>query len=380
MDHRKRILSTYDRIAPKLGEQYDSVKTPDVLPGFVERLPQMRALDLGCGNGRDAEWLANQGFSVDACDGSEGMLKEARASHAHPRVNYYYDRLPEMLHTAARNEKYDVVLLSAVWMHLSPEQRAKTLENILRHTKPGALIFLSLRHGPAPEDRPMFEVSADELKQLAGYHMLDFEHLPANHDKLGRSDVWWDNGVLRVMAKDGEPLSELKRQAVQGSLSSTYKPGFILALTQTLGELGDKLEHPDAAHAAIPTSDVIANWQSIYERAIAMELPQVPRAPLEAPLPHLRSDNPGKTVTHLWKRNGPMRHLVDTTSGQPLFTEVQGKDGTSHIQMPRAYAETMQSHGVLVRSGMAESMRRYLLRRHTARENDIEQFVATAGR
>src|SRR5512138_2446452 len=37
-----------------------------------------RALDLGCGTGRHALWLAAAGASVTAVDFSEGMLGEAR--------------------------------------------------------------------------------------------------------------------------------------------------------------------------------------------------------------------------------------------------------------------------------------------------------------
>lgn len=378
MTHRNRILATYDRKAGEFSKQYDSVATPDVLPGFVDRLPKLRALDLGCGNGRDAEWLANQGFGVDACDGSEGMLKEAQATHSHPRVQYYHDRMPELANTAARGNKYDAVLLSAVWMHLKPEQRAKTLERILRHTNPGALIFISLRHGNSPADRPMFEVSADELKQLAGYHMLSFEHLPANQDQLGRSDVWWDNVSLRMPKNHLEPLRTLKAQAIQGSLSSTYKPAFVLALAETLHQLGNTVEHVDAAQVAVPTATVVANWESIYRKALALELPQVPRAPLEAPLPYLRSDRGAsvdRAILRLWKRNGPMRHLMEPQSGMPLFTEHSDENGSS-IHVPRDYADAMQEHGVLIRSGMAESMRRFLMRRHADRANDIANFCS----
>jgi len=45
----------------------------------VEGLPPGRALDLACGSGRNAVWLARQGWSVVAADFSDVALDQARA-------------------------------------------------------------------------------------------------------------------------------------------------------------------------------------------------------------------------------------------------------------------------------------------------------------
>ncbi|MCP4715297.1 MAG: class I SAM-dependent methyltransferase [Deltaproteobacteria bacterium] len=57
-------------------------------------IPVCRALDLGCGTGTNAIWLANQGFTVTATDLSETALKLARAkSGAHTCVFKHSDFL-----------------------------------------------------------------------------------------------------------------------------------------------------------------------------------------------------------------------------------------------------------------------------------------------
>src|SRR5262245_5069064 len=45
-------------------------------------------LDLGCGTGRDALWLAAAGATVTAIDFSEGMLDEARRKHGAEQIRF----------------------------------------------------------------------------------------------------------------------------------------------------------------------------------------------------------------------------------------------------------------------------------------------------
>jgi len=48
----------------------------------------LRALDLGCGTGRHALWLAGQGAVVTALDFSEGMLEEARRKPGGDQISF----------------------------------------------------------------------------------------------------------------------------------------------------------------------------------------------------------------------------------------------------------------------------------------------------
>jgi len=197
----KRSLDTYDKRAKALCNVYNGLSTPDVLPGFGDRLPDpahgMRALDLGCGSGRDAYWLAEKGFTVVAIDGAAEMIREAQAHRGHPLVTYLKDLMPELNAVKARGERFDVVLLSASWMHLDKPDRARLFENLLALTNKNALIYISLRTGPSPEDRPMFRVSSKELQQLATRNDIGFERLGRVEDKQGRNGVSWDYVALR---------------------------------------------------------------------------------------------------------------------------------------------------------------------------------------
>ena len=52
------------------------------LPWAVSGVPAGRALDLACGSGRHAVWLAARGWEVDAVDGSDAALTLLRANAA----------------------------------------------------------------------------------------------------------------------------------------------------------------------------------------------------------------------------------------------------------------------------------------------------------
>jgi len=67
----------YDRIAAHFSRTREH-PWPDVAE-FVESREGARALDLGCGNGRHAELLADVADDVVGVDASSGLLAEARA-------------------------------------------------------------------------------------------------------------------------------------------------------------------------------------------------------------------------------------------------------------------------------------------------------------
>jgi len=55
----------------------------------------------------------------------------------------------------------------------------------------GGIVVMSLRHGPVPDGRRMFEVSADETMALGEQAGLRKHHSSEREDMLGRADVSW---------------------------------------------------------------------------------------------------------------------------------------------------------------------------------------------
>lgn len=76
----------------------------------------LMALDLGCGTGRHALWLAEAGASVTAVDFSDGMLAEARRKPGAEAVRFLVHDLDQPLPFAAG--AFDIVVSGLVLEHL----------------------------------------------------------------------------------------------------------------------------------------------------------------------------------------------------------------------------------------------------------------------
>ena len=87
--------------------------------------------------------------------------------HPSLRIAWLNDSLPELSRVRAMRRHFDLVMLTAVWMHLDPKQRARAMPHVAALVRPGGVMILSLRHGPVPQGRRMFDVSATETERLA---------------------------------------------------------------------------------------------------------------------------------------------------------------------------------------------------------------------
>jgi 2-polyprenyl-3-methyl-5-hydroxy-6-metoxy-1,4-benzoquinol methylase len=160
----------YAREAPDLFKLYESI-SPETLHRPVWHLiptEPSRLLDIGAGTGRDAAHFAAMGHQVLAVEPVDEMREGARKLHSSPRIEWLADTLPALACVQARGELFDVVLATAVWMHLDEGQRVEAMPAVASLVRPGGVLLLSLRHGPIPEGRRMFEVTAAETIALAG--------------------------------------------------------------------------------------------------------------------------------------------------------------------------------------------------------------------
>jgi hypothetical protein len=95
------------------------------------------------------------------------MRLPAMALHPSPRIEWLNDSLPDLALLLSQNERFDVIMLSAVWMHLDEAQRRRAMSNLADLTEAGGVVIMKIRHGPAPVGRRMFEISPEETIELA---------------------------------------------------------------------------------------------------------------------------------------------------------------------------------------------------------------------
>jgi SAM-dependent methyltransferase len=118
------------------------------LPELVAGLPAGRALDLGCGEGGDAMWLAEHGWQVKAVDISETALgraaDEARERGVLDRIEFE----PHDLSDSFPDGRFDLV--SAQFLHSFVRlERPQILRNAADALDPGGVLVI-VDHGAAP--------------------------------------------------------------------------------------------------------------------------------------------------------------------------------------------------------------------------------------
>lgn len=192
-------ISIYDANAVALADQYDRVTTEQAVPLLAPLLSEGhtgRALDIGSGAGRDALWLAQHGWKVDAIDGSEKLLLEAQKRHPHENIEYYVDLAPEFSRSAARKTPYNLILMSAFLFHFEKEERKDILNNCVRMLSPNGLMHLTLRYGPLMSDRKIYLVDPVELEDFSKLNGLSYQYHGRLPDYTGRGALAWDHVSL----------------------------------------------------------------------------------------------------------------------------------------------------------------------------------------
>ncbi|HEY2025308.1 class I SAM-dependent methyltransferase [Paraburkholderia sp.] len=164
----------YAERADALIEQWRTISFADRHAPILRWIPQApsRIVDIGAGIGTDAAGLAALGHTVLAVEPVDAFRDAARELHPSPRIEWLDDSLPDLAALVARRDSFDVVMLSAVWMHLDAAQRDRAMRRVAALLREGGVSIMSLRHGPVPAGRRMFDVTAEETIGLALAHGL----------------------------------------------------------------------------------------------------------------------------------------------------------------------------------------------------------------
>ncbi|MGY2733623.1 methyltransferase domain-containing protein [Sphingomonas sp. UYP23] len=276
------VIAAYGHQAEALAPGYEAVSSAamlgDSLAGLTAPVKGSMALDVGAGTGRDAAWLLSLGYEVVAVEPAAGMRRIAAELHTHAGIRWIDDALPALDQVHGLGISFDLVLASAVWQHVRPEDRGRALRKLATLTKPGGSLVVTLREGPSPADRPMHPTSAGEIEALARSHGMEVLRITAALDHRGRAEVSWQTAILR-MPDDGSGALPLVRGIVLSvNKSSTYK----LALLRAVGRAAElspasATPAPDGRDAVeIPLGLVALHWLRMYLPLVRAGLPQMP--------------------------------------------------------------------------------------------------------
>ena len=139
------------------------------------------AVDLACGDGRHARWLAAHGWRVSAVDFSEVAIDQARAKDTDEGRSGHVDWLVGDATTWSPGEEVDLVVIG--FLHLDRDALAQVLRNAGGWLRPGGhLVYLghaaeNLARGVGgPQDPTVLPGVADLARGAEGLEVLSLRH------------------------------------------------------------------------------------------------------------------------------------------------------------------------------------------------------------
>jgi SAM-dependent methyltransferase len=119
------------------------------LAEVVSPLEPGHALDLGCGEGADACWLAERGWTVVAVDISDTALQRAAAAAQAKGLGNRIEFVQHDLSDGFPDGTFD--LISAQFLHsMIPFDRPRLLRRAVAAVRPGGLLVIVDHAGPPP--------------------------------------------------------------------------------------------------------------------------------------------------------------------------------------------------------------------------------------
>ncbi len=259
----------YNDHAKALCTQYNAVEADSVHASWVathlSRKPGF-ACDIGAGSGRDANWLAAKGWDVVAVEPSAGMREQATAT-SHPNVTWLNDSLPHLNTLRSLGHRFDLILLSAVWMHVPPTARERAFRILSELLKPSGVLVITLRQGSDEQEntqRGFHSVSADEVLEYAKRRAVALTDRFAAPD-LSRGHVSWETLVF-TMPDDGTgSLPLLRHIIVNDDKSSSYKLGLLRVLTRIAESAPGIVARRTDDYVDVPLGIVGLYWLKQYK-------------------------------------------------------------------------------------------------------------------
>jgi SAM-dependent methyltransferase len=161
--------------------------------GEAAGLPPGRALDLACGEGRHAVWLARRGWQVTAIDFSEVAIARGRARAARERVEVDF-RCSDLLDFEPEPRASDLVLV--LFLQLPEDERRVVLSRAAGALAPGGTFLLvghdleNLEKGVGgPSDPSVLYTPEDIVAEIAGLEIEKAERVLRAVDDADRPAI-----------------------------------------------------------------------------------------------------------------------------------------------------------------------------------------------
>ena len=189
-------LGYYDNHADEFYKSTINVTFTTIQERFLAKLQiGSYILDFGCGSGRDTKYFLEQGYNVEAIDGSAELCKLASEYTGISVKNMYFQELTEA-------EKYDDIWACSSILHLPMDDLADVVRKMVIALKGNGIIYTSFKYGTFAGERngryftDMTEEGFAEF--LSKIDSLKVEEQWTTSDvRPGRGEEKWLNLILR---------------------------------------------------------------------------------------------------------------------------------------------------------------------------------------
>lgn len=192
-----KTLSYYNTNAHRFTSDTLNVEFSNIQDSFLAQLPPgALILDFGCGSGRDSRYFLQKGYRVEACDGSEEMVKAATRNAGIPVKKMLFSELNE-------ENRYDGIFACASILHVPSKELPDILTRMKRAVKPGGILYISFKYGTFEGIRNgrYFTDQTEESLQVILDKVGGLEIIRTGitgDARPGREDEKWLNVLLRA--------------------------------------------------------------------------------------------------------------------------------------------------------------------------------------
>ena len=256
----------YDSNRDQLFDQYEQIDPLQVhrvwFEKHVEKSKPGLACDIGAGSGRDARWLANQGWQVIAVEPSKLSDKAAQ----HDRVEWLKDSLPGLTKLRGLGHRFDLILLSGVWMHIATSHRRRAFRILTELLKPSGVLVIGYRNAideSEAQERGFLPIEEGELIKFAQNRAVTHQVQYKQND-LSREGIEWNWHVLKMPDDGTGNLPLLRHIIINDNKSSTYKLGLLLTLIRLAESAPGITLTKKKDYVEIPFGAVGLYWIRLY--------------------------------------------------------------------------------------------------------------------
>jgi len=175
----KSTIDSYDKIAQDFHARNHKTIYGEEYRFFKDALGNgKRILEIGCGTGRDARELIEQGFDYTGIDASEGMLAIARENAkggSFKKGDFYALDFP--------TGSFDGFWAAASFLHAPKADMGKALSEARRILRDGGIGFISLKQRTHMDEGVIRESKAGGIERY--FSFWDAEEFAAELEKNG---------------------------------------------------------------------------------------------------------------------------------------------------------------------------------------------------